>query len=212
MNYVIIENALSAELLSAITTAASSGPFISGKSTAKGLAQEVKKNLQLSSADYEPLLEHVAQSIVQHPTVQAFALPAHISQPMVNRYEAGMEYGLHADSAYINGMRTDVSFTLFLDDPASFQGGELVIHSSTQQFTFKLPAGSMVMYPSGALHRVTPVSYGTRNAVVGWVQSRIADAHKREIIARLNHVPRILSKDEQYTELATQTGQCIQDL
>ena len=131
---------------------------------------------------------------------------------MVNRYEAGMEYGLHADSAYINGLRTDVSFTLFLDDPASYQGGELVIHTSNQQYTFKLPAGSMVMYPSGALHRVTPVSYGIRNAVVGWVQSHIADAHKREIIARLNHVPRILSKDEQYTELATQTGQCIQDL
>ncbi|TWC35631.1 PKHD-type hydroxylase [Pseudomonas sp. SJZ079] len=151
-------------------------------------------------------------AIYSHPVVQAFAIPRHIGRPIINRYETGMEYGLHSDGAYIHDVRTDVAFTLFLDEPDSYQGGELVIATTAQTFTFKLPAGSMVLYSAGELHRVTPVTSGGRNAVVGWVQSRIRDAHQREIIAKLSLVPRVLSQDEKYTELATQSGQCIQDL
>lgn len=212
MNYVIIENALPAELWAHIAAAIQAGPFENGKNTAQGMARMAKSNLQLSSEVHGQLLDRIGMAIHSHPVVQAFAIPRYIGRPIINRYETGMEYGLHSDGAYINDVRTDVAFTLFLDEPDSYQGGELVIATTAQTFTFKLPAGSMVLYSAGELHRVTPVTSGGRNAVVGWVQSRIRDAHQREIIAKLSLVPRTLSQDAKYTELATQSGQCIQDL
>ncbi|MCQ4242090.1 Fe2+-dependent dioxygenase [Stutzerimonas stutzeri] len=212
MNYIVIENALPADLLSAMAAAIQAGPFESGKLTAHGLAQAAKHNLQLANAEHTPLLDSVAAAIHAHPVVQAFALPRAMGRTIINRYEVGMEYGLHADAAYIQDVRTDVSFTLFLDDPVTYQGGELVISTAAQTFTFKLPAGSIVLYPAGALHRVTPVIQGVRHAVVGWLQSRIRDAHQREVIAKLSLVPRTLSQDPQHAALVTQTGQCIQEL
>ncbi|WP_341305386.1 Fe2+-dependent dioxygenase [Pseudomonas sp. TMP25] len=209
---MIIENALSAELLAAVASAIQAGPFESGKLTAQGLAQAAKLNLQLSSVDHALLLNSIAAAIQAHPVVQAFAMPRCIGRTLINRYEVGMEYGMHSDGAFIQDVRTDVSFTLFLDDPATYQGGELVVATTAQTFTFKLPAGSLLLYPAGELHRVAPVTGGVRHAVVGWLQSRIRDAHQREIIAKLSVVPRTLGQDAQYTELATQTGQCIQEL
>jgi PKHD-type hydroxylase len=212
LNYVIIENALPAELLAEIAAATQAGPFDNGKNTAQGMARTVKRNLQLSAAVHAQLLDKLALAIQAHPVMQAFAMPRFIGRPIINRYEEGMEYGMHSDGAYIHDVRTDVSYSLFLDDPATYQGGELVIATTAQKFSFKLPAGCMVIYPAGELHRVMPVTGGVRNAVVGWVQSRVRDAHKREIIDKLSLVPRTLSQDEKYTELATQSGQCIQEL
>ena len=212
LNYLIIENALPGELLAEVAAAIQACPFDSGKRTAQGMAKAVKHNLQLAGAVHGQLLDRVGLALLAHPAVQAFAMPRAIGRPIINRYEQGMEYGLHSDGAYIHDVRTDVSFTLFLDDPGSYQGGELVIATSTQKFNFKLPTGSMVLYPAGELHRVMPVASGVRNAVVGWMQSRIRDARQREIIAKLSLVPRTLSQDERYQDLATQTGQCIQDL
>lgn len=212
MNYVIVENALPAELLSGIAAAVQAGPFESGKQTAQGMAKAAKSNLQLSGAAHAQLLDKVAQAVHAHPVVQAFAIPRFTGRPIINRYEAGMEYGMHSDGAYIHDVRTDVSFTLFLDDPGTYQGGELMVATTAQKFTFKLPAGSMVLYPAGELHRVAPVTGGTRHAVVGWIQSRVRNAHQREIIAKLGMVPRTLSQDARYAELATQSGQCVQEL
>jgi PKHD-type hydroxylase len=87
-----------------------------------------------------------------------------------------------------------------------------VVATTTQTLTFKLPAGSMLLYPAGELHRVAPVNSGTRHAVVGWIQSRIRDAHQRENIATLSVVPRTLSQDAKYAQLPTQSDQCIQEL
>ncbi|MES2013674.1 MAG: Fe2+-dependent dioxygenase [Pseudomonadota bacterium] len=212
MNYLIIENVLPPDLLLEITNAISQGPFDNGKSTANGLAKTAKKNLQLSAAAHGELLHKIGQVIESNAMVRSFALPHKISRLILNRYEKEMDYGLHSDGAYIDDVRTDISFTLFLDDPSTYEGGELVIATASQQFTFKLPAGRMVIYPTGALHRVTPVTHGVRNALVGWIQSRIKDAAKREIIAKLNLVPNTLSSDEKYRELATLTGECIQNL
>lgn len=212
MNYLIIENALPADLLRAIAASIQAGPFESGKLTAQGRAKAAKSNLQLSSTGHAQLLDSIAVAIHSHPVVQAFAIPRTIGRTIINRYEVGMEYGMHSDAAYIQNVRTDMSFTLFLDDPATYQGGELVIATTAQTFTFKLPAGSMLLYPSGELHQVTPVTTGVRHAVVGWLQSHIRDAHQREIIAKLSLVPRTLSQDTQHAALATQTGQCVQEL
>ena len=133
-----------------------------------------KTNLQLLHEIYGALLDRIAHVVMAHPLVQLYTIPRHSARPIINRYEAGMEYGLHVDSAFIGEMRTDLSFTLFLDDAASYDSGELVMATQPQQIAFKLSAGSMVLYTTGAMHRVAQVTRGTRNAVVGWSKARCA--------------------------------------
>ncbi|MBV6290099.1 Fe2+-dependent dioxygenase [Pseudomonas aegrilactucae] len=212
MHYLIIPNALSAPLFAQARAAICSGPFGDGRGTANGLAQAAKRNLQLEHQGHVELLDGIAQALLEQPLLQAFAMPWHVGRPMINRYEAGMAYGMHADGAHIGELRTDVSYTLFLDDPASYDGGELVISGESQLFSFKLPAGSLLLYPSGALHEVKEVTRGVRHAAVGWIQSRIRDAGQREIIAKLKAVPQALGQGEQHQALAVQTNECIQRL
>lgn len=91
--------------------------------------------------------------------------------------------GMHTDSAIMNtGYRSDISFTLSLTDPETYEGGELVMETSFGEQPIKIPAGTLIIYPTGGLHRVAPVTQGVRLVVVGWVQSRIRDAAKRQIL------------------------------
>ncbi|MEC6744492.1 MULTISPECIES: Fe2+-dependent dioxygenase [Pseudomonas] len=212
MHYLIIQNALSAPLFTQVRAALGKGSFSDGRATANGLAQAAKRNLQLAPEGHAELLDCIAQALLEQPLLQAFAMPWHVGRPMINRYAVGMAYGMHADAAHIGDLRTDISYTLFLDDPASYAGGELVIDSEGQQFSFKLPAGSLLLYPSGALHEVREVTAGVRHAAVGWIQSRIRDAGQREIIAKLKAVPPALGQGGQHQALAVQTNECIQRL
>jgi len=98
---------------------------------------------------------------------------------MFNRYEADMHYGAHVDNAFISGMRTDLSFTLFLSGPESYKGGELVIQHGGLEQKIKPALGSLVLYPSTAVHYVAPVKSGVRLAAVGWIQSRIRHHEQR---------------------------------
>jgi len=100
------------------------------------------------------------------------------------------------DDALMQGMRTDVSFTLFLSDPDTYDGGELVIETSAGEQPFKLQAGSMIVYPSTTLHRVAPVERGTRVAAVGWARSFVRNAEQREILFDLETARRDLFERE----------------
>ena len=93
-----------------------------------------------------------------------------------------MTYGAHVDDALMGGMRTDVSFTVFLVPPDSYEGGELVIDSTAGEQAFKLAAGSAIVYPATSLHRVEPVPAGVRLAAVGWARSFVRDAGERELL------------------------------
>ncbi|MDF3073721.1 MAG: PKHD-type hydroxylase, partial [Alphaproteobacteria bacterium] len=104
------------------------------------------------------------------------------------------EYGNHVDEAIMNGMRMDLAFTLFLSDPESYDGGELVIDNPTGDQEIKLPAGSAVLYPATSLHRVAPVTRGQRLAAVTWIRSMLRDAGQREIMFDLDRVHEILFK------------------
>jgi PKHD-type hydroxylase len=104
----------------------------------------------------------------------------------LSRYRAGQTYGLHVDDALMGGVRTDISFTLFLSPPETYDGGALIIEDSLEARAVKLSAGSVFLYPSTTLHRVEPVTAGERLVVVGWVQSRIRAAEKREVLFDLD--------------------------
>ena len=111
---------------------------------------------------------------------------------LISRYEVGMAYGTHTDDALMRGqhqvMRSDVSFTVFLNPPEEYEGGELVIDSTQGEQDYKLPAGSMIVYPSSTLHRVETVTAGHRLAAVSWAQSLIREPSDREILFDLDTV------------------------
>ena len=212
MHYLVIENVLPEELLAEVRHAVAAGSFSDGKLSANGLANQGKQNLQLIPNEHALVLERIVQVLSEQPPLQAFALPKEIGFPLINRYEAGMAYGLHSDSAYQVELRTDLAYTLFLDEPSNYDGGELQILSRGQTYQFKLPAGSLLLYPCGDLHQVLPVTRGVRHAAVGWIQSYIRDADQRELIAKLKAVPLFIGQEERYRELAIQTNECIQRL
>jgi PKHD-type hydroxylase len=119
---------------------------------------------------------------------KAAAMPKSFVKLLVSRYLPGMEYGTHVDDALMGGVRTDMSFTLFLCDPGTYDGGELVIEGNDGDTEVKLPAGHLVLYPTTTLHRVAPVTRGERLVVVGWVRSFIRSGEDREILFDLENV------------------------
>lgn len=103
-----------------------------------------------------------------------------------------MEYGLHVDDPVMNGSRTNLSFTLFLSEPADYGGGGLAVSDAIEERVFRLEAGDMILYPTSALHRVEPVTRGERLAVVGWVTSWVRDPARREVLFDLDEATRAI--------------------
>ncbi|MEM8685344.1 MAG: Fe2+-dependent dioxygenase [Pseudomonadota bacterium] len=186
--FACLENVVSQGRLKALQKLmADSVNFESGAETAGSEARKVKFNRQAvnDSPETQAIIGKLRQDLNDHPAFRRIAMPAKFGRLMLNRYEEGMAYGTHFDEAIIGGARTDVSFTLFLSEPDSYEGGELEIVTSTGAQAIKLPAGCAVVYPGDRLHRVRPVSHGHRDACVGWVQSRIRSAEDRELLADL---------------------------
>ena len=136
--------------------------------------------------------EELKRRLLGHALFVLATRPKALTPIILSRYDADMRYGTHVDDALMGGLRTDVSYTLFLSDPASYEGGELVIESTAGEQPFKLEAGSLVLYPSTTLHRVEPVLSGERLAAVGWVRSLIRDPARRELLFDLETASRQL--------------------
>jgi PKHD-type hydroxylase len=170
------------------------GRLVDGRRTAGWHARTVKNNQQLAPDDEDRVaLARVAAAIEDNELVRAAALPRRILPPMLVRYGPEMSYGSHVDDAIMGRerpMRTDVSVTVFLDDPESYDGGALVIESTAGEQAFKLPAGSAVLYPATTLHRVEKVTRGARHVAVTWVQSLVRDPARREILFDLDQARR----------------------
>jgi PKHD-type hydroxylase len=185
---------LTPEEVDQIITFLKTHDYVDGKHTAGAEAQRVKRNLQLSPhAPHRRSLDAlIAQALFDHPGISAFALPRYIFGLLLNKYEAGMSYGNHVDSPIMNPAgefkRTDLSITVFLSDPATYEGGELVLETNTGAVAVKLGAGDAVVYPSYWLHRVEPVTAGVRFAAVAWMQSLVRDGQQREILFELGQV------------------------
>lgn len=165
-----------------------SGRFQPGAATAGWHARLVKDNEQLRADDpaHADLRARVEGAVCRHPVAAMATRPKRFGPILFSRTAGGGQYGSHVDDAMMGGMRTDVSFTLFLSDPGSYEGGELVMETAAGEAGFKLPAGAGLFYPSTTLHRVTPVTAGCRLVAAGWIRSFVRDPGERELLFDLD--------------------------
>lgn len=179
------------------------GAFEDGRKTAGARARQVKNNEQARptglAADAVKLIE---KRLLANEIFVAAARPKRIVRLLLSRYRPGMAYGRHVDEPLMDGIRVDLSFTLFLSAPETYRGGELVIEETGGERAVKLDRGDAVLYPSGDLHRVDPVTEGERRAAVGWVRSHVRDAKARETLFDLSVLRRraTLQGDQQQVD------------
>ena len=186
---------------------AASANFVDGRIS--NPHSKVKQNLQLhDEAAYTRSSQILMQAMLAHEDFRNFAFPVAMLPPMMTRYTSEMRYGAHADAAFLQlrnqSIRSDLSCTVFLNDPASYEGGALRIQLGTRDVHFKGAAGSAIVYPSDMLHEVEPVTKGERLVAITFIQSRIADNFRRELLYELNEVAALegLSmKPENFTRL-----------
>lgn len=177
--------------------------WVDGRATAGHQGARVKDNRQL--AEDSPLAAElggmVLAALERNALFISAALPARVYPPLFNRYEGGMAFGAHVDGAVRlvpgTGMkiRTDLSATLFLSAPEDYDGGELQIEDTYGMHGVKLPAGSAVLYPASSLHRVTPVTRGSRLASFFWIQSMVRDDGRRALLFDLDMAIVRLTRD-----------------
>lgn len=169
-------------------------PFVDGKLSAGQVARRVKQNMEVDrhAREIEQLNGLVMNKLVQHPVYRSGALALRVAAPYYARYTPGMQYGDHVDDPIMGSdgqlYRSDVSITVFLNNPFDYEGGELVVNTPFGEQLVKLPAGDAVMYPSSSLHRVAEVTRGVRLVAVTWLQSLVRDPTRRELLHELNTV------------------------
>ena len=182
------------------------GEWVDGNVTSGPQAALAKKNEQLveASAAAREAGAIVLEALGQSPLFIAAALPLKIFPPLFNRYAGGHEFGIHVDNAVRiqRGsefrVRSDLSITVFLEDPGEYEGGELLVEGQFGAQSVKLPAGDAILYPSSSLHKVTPVTRGCRVASFFWIQSMVRDDGARRLLFDL---------DSAVQRLAGQLGQ-----
>ena len=168
--------------------------WVDGRITAGAQSGQTKHNLQVpeESQAARALGDMILSALGRNERFTSASLALRVFPPLFNRYDAGMDFGAHIDNAirFVKGanirVRTDLSATLFLTEPADYEGGELVIEDTYGSHEVKLPAGDLVLYLASSLHLVTPVTRGTRVASFFWLQSMIRDTHARSLIFDLD--------------------------
>ena len=186
-----IPGVLTQEQLGTVRKLLAKAPFVDGRLSAGSAAKRVKRNEELdkSAVQLDHLNNIVMASLVQHPVYRSAALPLRVASPYYARYTPGMAYGDHVDDPVMGHegamYRSDISITVFLNEPENYDGGELVIHTSFGSNEVKLAAGDAVMYPSSTLHHVRAVASGERLVAVTWLQSLVRDPARRELLYQL---------------------------
>ena len=188
-----IPDVLSREQVTQMRAMLDAADWTDGRETVGAQGAQVKRNQQLPDASplRRQLGEAVLAALAKNPLYHAAALPLRTLPPRFNRYEGGGQYGFHVDGAVMGltaeaQLRSDVSCTLFLSEPDEYDGGELIVNDTYGEHEVKLPAGDLIVYPSSSLHRVVPVTRGTRVASFFWVQSLIRDDGRRRLLFELD--------------------------
>ncbi len=190
-----IKNLLTAEECARLATLAGELKFVDGR--VSNPANTAKQNLQADTTDpkYLESVQVVGNAFARSREFASFAIPKRIAPPLLCRYEPGMKYGSHADAAILQlqGMkiRSDLSCTVFVSDPSTYEGGELAMVIGNQTLAFKGAPGEAVVYPSTFLHEVVPVRSGQRLVSITFVESHVADQHQRMQLFELNEIAAI---------------------
>ncbi len=191
-----------------------SAEWVDGRVTAGHQSAKAKDNEQIPEG--HPAARKVGEMILRalgaNPLFLSAALPLRIFPPLFNRYTGGQNFGTHVDNAIrqIPGsplrIRTDLSATLFFEDPANYDGGELCVEDTYGVHRVKLAPGSLVLYPSTSLHHVTPVTRGTRLCSFFWLQSMIRDDGQRSLLFDLDLGIQRLNRELGGNEVAEKTA------
>ena len=153
-----------------------------------------KDNLQAQrdGGAYNDSVRIAVEAFQRSRMFMEFAFPKRIAPPLLTRYEPGMKYGAHADAAFMplppTSLRSDISCTVFLSDPSTYEGGELLVHVGTRPIPFKGKPGSAIIYPSTMLHEVLPVRSGVRLVTITFVESFIPMEHERTLLYELSDI------------------------
>jgi PKHD-type hydroxylase len=201
---VAIPNALGAQQLHEVRARleAAGDAWMDGRVSAGWQGAPVKHNEQI---DERAAVAAECQSVIlgaleRHPLFISAVLPNEVYPPMFNRYGEGMAFGAHVDGSVRihphtgRKLRTDVSATLFLNEPDEYDGGELVVHDAFGAHRVKLAAGDMVVYPATSLHEVTPITRGHRLASFFWIQSLVRDDARRSMMFDLDNAIQRLNR------------------
>ena len=186
-----IENVLNAAELAELRAIAARASFIDGRISAPGAS--VKNNLVMADRAYfDRSAQLVADALYRSEDFRVFAFPKAMMPPVLTRYGTGMYYGTHTDAAFMlqpsRLLRSDLSCTVFVSEPDSYEGGELVTMLGNAEMRLRAPAGAAILYPSTTLHRVEQVTKGERLVALTFIQSQIADSEQRELLYELNEI------------------------
>ena len=187
-----LDEVLTADELARLTAIAAASRFVDGRVT--NPHSEVKDNLQIDQADArtEEASKLMAGALFRIEDFRNFAFPRIMAPPLLAKYAPGMHYGAHSDAAFLpvgaRPLRSDLSCTLFIAPPETYDGGELSIRLGARTVEFKGKAGSAVVYPSNTLHEVKPVTRGERLVGLTFIESMVPDAVHRDLLYELNEV------------------------
>ena len=170
---------------------AASTPFVDGRIT--NPHNKAKQNEQLhDAAAYQKSSELLRNAMLRSSEFIEFAFPVSLAPPLMTRYKPGMKYGAHADAAFIQlpgaTLRSDLSCTIFLNEPKDYDGGELNVRLGDAHLSFKLKPGEAIVYPSDSFHQVVPVTRGERLVAITFIQSRVQDPFRRNMLYELNEI------------------------
>ena len=209
-----IHRVLDARQLARLTPLLEAGTYHDGRETAGWHARLAKDNQQAdpNDAGLRAAAELVGERLLQHELFALAVRPKRLAPVMISRYAAGKSYGSHTDDAMMGGLRSDVSFTVFLSGTSDYEGGELVLERPEGEQSFKLEAGDAVVYPSTSLHRVNRVESGTRLVAVGWAQSLVRRADQRELLFDLDTARRSLFAREGKSAEFDLLSKCVSNL
>jgi PKHD-type hydroxylase len=190
--FLQIENFLTAAEVQSVAEIARQAKFIEGR---RSNPHNTTKDNAIGDPN-DPMAQKASQialtALQRSEEARNFVFPQRVAMPTLSRYEAGMKYGAHIDAAFLpvgpQPLRSDVSCTIFIANPADYQGGELIAHLGSETVRIKGSAGSAVFYPSTTVHQVVPVTSGERLVIITFIESQIPDQLQRDMLYALGEV------------------------
>lgn len=190
--FMELKNILEPAAIARLREIAGRAHFIDGRIS--NPHNQTKNNLQVDyeSGEFKESMKIVGDALWNREEFRNYTFPKRMAPPLLCRYDVGMNYGAHSDGAFMTmnptPLRSDISSTIFINDPSTYDGGELVIHLGSKSIPVKGEPGTAIIYPSTTLHEVTPVTRGQRLVAITFIESQIKDTMQRELLYTLNEI------------------------